>query len=191
MRARPASLMALPVLALLILGACGGEEPPLTTREYADALEEAHATLQERLVEHGEKYEDFAEEIGARLDSLDSPWSAEDAESVKEIKETVLQTLADVHAGNLAIVEDYHDEVSGLRPPEHLSDLHNTMADSLGQSLLRLGGLVKKLQDRDSDPASGEDVDEVSNLASHADEACQELRAKLEAELGTDVAICD
>ena len=73
MRARPASLMALPVLILLILAACGGEKPPLTTQEYADALEEAHATLQERLVEHGEAYEDFADEIGAHLDSLDSP----------------------------------------------------------------------------------------------------------------------
>ena len=191
MRARPASLMALPVLALLILGACGSEEPPLTTREYADALEEAHATLQERLVEHGEAYEDVADEVKGRLDSLNTPWSEEDRESVEEVKETVLQALADVHAGILAISEDYHDAVSGLRPPEHLSDLHNAMADSLGQVLLRWGELVEKLKDRDSDPASGEDVDEVSNLASHADEACQELRAKLEAELGTDVAICD
>ena len=191
MRARPASLMALPVLILLILGACGGEEPPLTTREYADALEEAHATLQQRLVEHGEVYEDFADEIGARLDSLDSPWSEEDRESVEEVKETVFQALADVHAGILAISEDYHDEVSGLRPPEHLSDLHNAMADSLGQVLLRYGEVVEKLKNRDGDTTNGEDFDEASNVASHADKACQELRATLEAELGTDVAICD
>lgn len=191
MGARPASLLVLPVLVLLVLGACGGERPPLTTREYADALEEAHATLQERLAEHGEAYEDVADEVRGRLDSLNTPWSEEDRESVEEVEETVLQALADVHAGILAISEDYHDEVSGLRPPEHLSDLHNAMADSLGQVLLRWGELVEKLKDRDSDPASGEDVDEVSNLASHADEACQELRAKLEAELATDVAICD
>lgn len=191
MRARPASLTALPVLILLILAACGGEEPPLTTREYADALEEAHTTLQERLVEHGETYEDFADEIETRLDSLNSPWSEEDRESVEEIKETVLQALADVHAGILAISEDYHDAVSGLQPPEHLFDLHNAMADSLGQFLLMYGEVVEVLKDRDRDSTNGEEFDEASNVASRAQRACRELRATLEAELGMDVAICD
>ncbi len=185
----PGGIVALPVLALLALGACGGGSDPLTTRDYTDSLEEAHASMEERLVENTKAYEDFPEEIEGRLDALDSPWSAEDAESVKEIEEDVLQALSDVLQGVLTVFEEYHRVVSALEPPEHLSDLHNAMTESLKQFLLKGEELVEALQDRET--PGEEEREDFSSQGSHAGEACQELRATLEEELGRDVAICD
>ena len=145
--------------------------------------------MQEKLVENAEAYEDFPEEIEARLDALDSPWSAEDAEAVKEIEEDVLQALSDVFEGVLTVFEEYHRVVSVLEPPEHLSDLHNAMAESLKQFLLKGDDLVEALQDKETQ--GEEEREDFSNRGSHAGEACQELRATLEEELGRDVAICD
>lgn len=188
MRVRLGSLIALLVLALLVLGACGGESRVLTTEEYADAMEEAHAALQDKLMENAEAYEDSPEEIEKRLDALDSARSDEKAELVREIKERIWQAMADVYGGMFAVFEDYHDDISKLRPPAHLSDLHNAMTAGLEQFLKAADELLEELKDRDRGTWSGEDFGEVG---AQADEACEELRTKLEAELGRDVAICD
>ena len=196
MGVRPGGIVALPVVALLVLGACGGSSEPLTTQEYAVRLEQAHADLQEQLLENVEAYEDFPEHIEERLDALGSPLSAEDAEAMKELVDTVLQTQVNILEATFIAFEDYHREVAGLRPPKHLSDLHNARTARL-QQLLKVGDrIVAEMQKRAEGTEKEEDnnealVDEVQSASSHADEACQELRAALEEELGRDVASCD
>ena len=68
MRPKPGPLVAIAVLALTFLAACGGEEPPLTMREYAEAMEDAFATLQEDTEKLGDAaeqaLEDWFEEVG-------------------------------------------------------------------------------------------------------------------------------
>ena len=93
---------ALPLLVLALLGACGGgEERVLTTKEYADAMEHAFATLQEdseKLAEDSEQaLEDWFEEVGDRLASADSgeSWSEEDGKLVSELAETLTRALTD------------------------------------------------------------------------------------------------
>ena len=86
--------------------------------------------------------------------------------------------------------EDYYDDVSRLRPPEHLSYPHKAMTARLEEFLDAGHQLVDDLKDTDKD-ITDENIDRVSTLSGQVDEPCQEMRAKLEAELGTDVAICD
>lgn len=201
---------AIPVFALvLLLGACGGgEERVLTSQEYAEAMEDAYATLQE----DGEKldddleqaFEDWFEEVGDQLASSgsDESWSDEDAELASELAETLVRAFTDYLEGSLGLLEDYGDEISDLRPPAHLADLHGTMTAGIEDFVREAREVVEDLKDIETDidtqanlvdfwTSFGSTVDTDLDSGEQVDEACQELRARLEAELNISVAICD
>lgn len=200
---------AIPVLVLILLGACGGgEERLLTTQEYAEAVEDAYATLQEEGEEVDEDleqaFEDWFDEVGDRLASPGSEdsWSDEDAELASELAEMLVRAFTDSLEGTLRLLEDYGDEVSKLRPPAHLAELHDTMTAGIEEFVREAREVAEDLKDIDTDIDTQADlVDFWTSFGStlevdldsgkKADEACQELRVRLEAELSTSVAICD
>ncbi len=202
---------ATPVFVLtLLLGACGGgEERVLTAQEYAQAMEDAEATLQEEGEKLGdedleEAFEEWFEEFGDRLASPDSgdSLSDEDAELASELSETLVRAFTDSLEGALGLLEDYGDELSSLRPPAHLAELHEAMAAGIEEFVRDARKVVEDLKDIDTDIETQDDLVDFwtsfastleSDLASEeqVDESCQELQARLEAELNTSVAICD
>ena len=200
--------IAIAVLVLTFLGACGGEEErALTARQYADAMEDAHAALQEdsgNLEADLERaFEDSFEDMGDWLASLgEDSWSDEDAELASEFAETLVRAFTDVFEGMFGVLGDYGDEISSLRPPAHLAELHNTLTEGIEEFVREGRELVEDLKDIDTDIDSEEELGDFwASLGSIGDsdlgpgeqveEACRELRAKLEAELGTNVNICE
>ena len=173
----------------------------------ADAMEDAHATLQEdsgNLEADLERaFEDSLEDMGDRLASLaEDSWSDEDAELASEFAETLVRAFTDVFEGMFGVLGDYGDEISSLRPPAHLAELHNTLTEGIEEFVREGRELVEDLKDIDTDIDSEEELGDFwASLGSIGDsdlgpgeqveEACRELRAKLEAELGTNVNICE
>ena len=201
---------AIPLFVLVFLAACGGgEERVLTTQEYAEAMEDAQATLQEEGEKLGdedleEALEEWFEEMGDRLASPGSEdsWSGEDAELASELAETLVRAFADSLEGALELLKDYSDEVSSLRPPPHLAELHGTMTAGIEDFVREAREVVEDLKDIETDidtqanlvdfwTSFGSTVDTDLDSGEQVDEACQELRARLEAELNISVAICD
>ena len=209
MRPKPGPLLAIAVLVLTFLGACGGEEPVLTTQEYAEAMEDAFATLQEdteKLNEGAEQaLEDWFEELGDRAASPDSEdsWSEEDGKLASELAETLVRALTDSFEGLLGALDDYGDELSSLRPPAHLAELHDAMTAGIEEFVREARGMiVDDLKDLDTDidtqaglvefwTSLGSILESDLGSGTQVDEACQELRARLEAELDAGIAICD
>ncbi len=98
--------------------------------------------------------------MGDRLVSLDSDdsWSDEDAELASEFAEALVRAFADGFDGMLGALGDYGDELSGLRPPAHLAELHDTMTAGI-RALVREGReLVEDLKDIDTDIDSEEEL---------------------------------
>ena len=132
----------------------------------------------------------------------DDSWSDEHTEVATEFAETLLQAQARFLEGLLGVVEDYGDEISSLRPPAQLADLHNTMTASI-EDILREGReAAEDLEDIDTDIDSEAELEDFwTSLQSIGDSysvswarleaACRGLRATLEAELGASVAICE
>lgn len=207
MRPKVGPLVAIAVFALTFLGACGGGEGPvLTTQEYAEAIEDAYATLQddlEKSVEAPEQaLEDLFEGVGdprASTDSEDS-WSEEDGKLASELAETLVRAFADFFEGYIEALDDFGDELSGLRPPAHVAGLHDAMTAAIEDLVPEARGTmdVDALKDLDTDIDTQADLVEFWTAlnefdlpsAERFDEACQELQASLEAELETRVAIC-
>ena len=205
----PAGLVtATAVLALTFLGACGGgEEPVLTTRAYADALEDAHATLQEDGEKLGEdlerSLEDAFEKLGERPSPLsEDSWSDEDAEHASEFAETLLRANIDAFEGTRGVIEDYGDAISSLRPPAQLAALHNTMTAGIEEIVREFREAAANFKEIDTDIDSDAELEDFwtalesiadsdSGTGEQMEDACRELRARLEAELGASVAICD
>ena len=132
----------------------------------------------------------------------DGAWSDDETEAVKEFAENFLRFMRGLFEGVHRLTEDYRDDLVGLRPPEHLADLHDTLMAELDQSIEVVGWALDNLDDVDTDIENQDEYLEflVSLLdfdgsmpdpSSLGAETCFELRDRLEAELGRDVAICD
>jgi len=143
MGARTGAILAL--LALLILGACGGgEERILTTEEYADALARVQAGWQEQLAEVALQWdremEALAEEFASVSGDVEAlggfygggrdvaaetvDWSEEEVRLVEDYSLRVLERIAEniEHIASFSV--ERHEALSKLSPPEHLSALH-------------------------------------------------------------------
>ena len=210
MRPKVGPLVAIAVLVLTFLGACGGEEEPvLTAREYAEAMEGAFAILQE----NSEEADEAVNRASDDLEELDYSWSAGSGKEASDLAETLVRTLVDSIEGTLEAFDDFSDELSSLRPPAHLAELHGRLTASF-EDLIRDGGenvgrVIENLEDIDTDIDTQADLEEfwtslfspadpdpgaeaAAEAAARFEEACRELRARLEAELGTSVAFtCD
>ena len=188
----------------------------LTTQEYAEALEEAFSG-------ENDEIEDALEELFAgtlftddeleRMSSLeiDESWSEEDAEFASEFGETVLRATTGAFDRVVEVIKDTLDEVSVLRPPDHLSDFHGNFTATLRETVRVTQERVETVKRADTDIGSPEELaefitmidsleagpldpelaQEVEEAREKAKEACLEFRDRLEAELERDVSICE
>ncbi len=191
----------------------GGTE--LTTQEYTQALEEAFSGREQEIEEAAEDLLGgtlFTSEEVERISSLETAesWSEEDTEFASKFAETTLRATTSFYDDALGILKGSLDEMSGLRPPENLSDLHNNLVASLGEVLRFTQEQVEIVKDADTDIRNREDLanfytiinslesgladpdqaEEAETLAEQAEEACRELQEQLESELERDVSIC-
>ena len=206
-RLRVGSVLAIAVFALTFLGACGGEGPALTTQEYAEAMEDVYATQQEDAEKHWEDFQRVFDDAFEEFDDRpappsDSSWSDEDAEFASEFAETILRAYTDLYEASLGVLEDYGDELSSLRPPAHLAELHNTMSEGIKEIVREIKDGRGDLKDIDTDIDNEAEFEEFwtsldsigdsdSGSWEQVEEACRELQASLEAELGANFTICD
>lgn len=191
----------------------GGAE--LTAEEYAEAMEEVF-TLGDDEIEaafgdflfNGVFSQDEAERIGS-LEASDS-WSDDDVEFASEYAVTLLQAVTGLYDLVVRISNEIVDELSGLRPPEHLSDLHSSFVAALGevtqflqaqvatvknadteiknrQELADFQAVVNSLESGSADPDSEQKAEE---LVAQGDAACLSLKSQLETELGREVSLC-
>ena len=108
-RLRVGSVLAIAVFALTFLGACGGEGPALTAQEYAEAMEDARAAMQEdgaKIEEDLERAFEGAFEEMEEAEPPEDPWSDEDAEMATEFAETLLRAYTDAFEGSREALED-------------------------------------------------------------------------------------
>ena len=144
-------------------------------------------------------FEDSSEDMGDRLASLaEDSWSDEDAELASEFAETLVRAFTDAFEGMFGVLEDYGDEISSLRPPAHLAELHNTLTEGIEEFVRESRDLVEDLKDIDSEEKLGDFWASLGSIGDsdlgpgeQVEGACRELRAKLKAELGTNVNICE
>jgi hypothetical protein len=202
------------VLALAFLGACGGGEGSvLTAQEYADAMADAYAAREEDAEQIGEDldqaFEDAFDELQEAPLPDDGSWSDEDARVATDFAETLLRLYRDAFEGSRGVLEDWGDEISSLRPPAHLAELHDAMIAAIEQLAREFRNAEDDLKDVDTGVDSDAELEafwtalhwtalqSILNAASGSraseqlEEACQELQASLEAELGASVAICE
>ena len=199
----------LPILALLVLGACGGDAAPLTTQEYADALVEAQAEAvqqAERLnEEHLEAFGDLIADHEEELAAIEGPieagqsWSEGTPEAVSEFARLLWEVQADVFSGFIQVLEDYRDAISQLKPPDHLSDLHETMTAAITDGIGVLRSAAEEMEGIETSMSTAVDFVEFSRRLNSSlsdleglggDEfqiACGEMQARLETELGGNV----
>ena len=180
----------------------------LTVEEYAAAMEEITAALEEQ----GESAAEgilsgslFSGETVERLFALetDESWSLEDVEFASDFAETMLSAITGLYSALFGIVGDSIDEVSNLEPPEHLSDLHGDFVATRREILQLTQDFVDTVQVADTNIGNRDQLadfmDMVNsfesgpddpNLQERAEGACLELEGQLEAELERDVSIC-
>ena len=205
-RLRVGSVLAIAVFALTFLGACGGEGPALTAQEYAEAMEDARAAMEEDGAKIEEDLEQAFEGAFEKMEDApppEGPWSDDDAEVATELAKTLLRAYIDAFEGSREALGDYGEAISRLRPPEHLADLHNAMTASLEELVRAIGKFVEDLEDIDTDidseaelEAFGASLESVvgsdsTSPGEQMEEACRALEARLQAELGASVAICE
>ena len=188
----------------------------LTTREYAEALEEFFWDRDDGVEDAYERFfvrNRFSAEESERISSLETAesWSEEDAEFASKYAETALRAsvgLFDVVLGFQIVPEEF----TSLRPPEHLSDLHDNFIATLGDftrlSQQQLGQRLDEVKEANTDIRNREDLAEFSTLVNsleaggwldpgaqelfeQAEEGCLALKDQLEAELERDVNICE
>ena len=202
-------LVALAVFALAFLGACGGGEGSvLTAQEYAEAMADAYAASEEDAEQIGEDldqaFEDAFDELQEAPLPDDGSWSDENARVATDFAETLLRLYGEVIERTRGVLEDWGDEISSLRPPAHLAELHDAMIAAVEQLARELRRAEDGLEDVDTDIDSEAeledfwtavqsvlDADSGSRAGEQLEDACQELQASLEAELGANVAICE
>jgi len=192
----------------------------LTTQEYAEALEEALSGPDDEIVE--DAFERFFGRNRLSSDETERLWSLENAESWSEEDVRLANKYAE--AGQraatgffdfvLGLLKRTPEEVSSLRPPKHLSELHRDFAEALGEltrfSLQPMEQLLDEVREADTDIRNREELAEFEalvnslefpsvdpepgqqgeDLSKQAEAACQALEGRLEPELGRDVNIC-
>ena len=137
-----------------------GEE--LTTEEYAEAMEEIAARAAaddevETAVAALFSSELFSRDEAERISSLEASesWSEDDVEFASDIAETMLQEFTGLFDLILTALRRPFDEMSSLKPPEHLSDLHSNFV-AAGKESLQLAqgasGYREERQHRDQEP---------------------------------------
>lgn len=208
MRTRLPGIIAAAVLGLVALGACGGGSEPLTTEEYAEGFEKAHADAQKDAERIGEDLrkglENSLEDTQEveRILSSDEAWSEEDIEVMGQFAEDILRFFKETMEHLFGFLGDYRDAVADLRPPEPLADLHDAFIAGIDEVLELRDQFASEVDDIDTDIESQEDYIDFLGLlggidaftfepGSDFDEACFVIRNRLEEELGRDVAICD
>ena len=188
----------------------------LTTLEYAEAMEEILSGANQEINDLEEDFFSgtlFSSDEVERMDSLETAesWSEEDAEFASKGAETVLRAFTSFYDDIWGIVKDSFDEMSDLRPPEHLSDLHSNYIASYGEFVRFRQTQAEIMKDADTDIRSQEDFanigatitffkdygladpdleEEHKALADQADEACRELAEQLKSELERYFNIC-
>ena len=189
----------------------------LTTQGYAEALEEVISSHEDAIEDAAEKLLEeplFSGDVLERLGSLETAesWSEEDAAFASEFAATYLRAITDFFGYTLEASRDTLDELSGLKPPEHLSDPHEGFTRAYGEVVRftpeLLANLSKNVDTRirtqedladfyafieaaDSDLLDPDLEAKGEELAEQVEEACQELQDQLEAELERSVDICE
>ncbi len=190
--------------------------PELTTQEYAEAMETAFLDQEDSVESAGE---DFFVAMGAlftsdeleRSNSLAAAesWSEEDAAFASEFAETFLRALTGFYDEVVGALQDTIDEMSDLRPPRHLSDLHNDFIAPLGEVVRLTQQQVDTAKDANTDIRNQEDLasfqaainslesgtfgsetPQDEELLAQVNEACERLREQIEEELQRGVSFC-
>ena len=179
----------------------------VTVEEYAEAMEEIVAAREERIEAAAEGVlfgalfsRDELERIGS-LETSES-WSDEDVEFTSDFAETILRALTGLYGDFFTITRDSLDEISSLKPPEHLSDLHGDYVAASREILPLVQDFLEGVQDVDTDIGNREELanfmaaldsgpSDVEDLEERAEGACLELEGQLEAQLERTVSICD
>ena len=191
----------------------GGSE--LTTEEYAAAMEEIYAR-------GGDEFEAaasdlfpngvFSQEEGERIQSLETSesWSDDDEDFASQYAETLLQAETGLFGLVVRTVKKTFDEMSRLRPPNHLSDLHDNLIATvkeltqslqmrveavkntdteikIRQELADFQEIVSSMESSPTDPALKQKSEE---LVARGDAACLALTEQLETELEREVSAC-
>lgn len=196
------------------------EGAALTTQEFAKALEEATSGLEEEGDDEIEAAFEalfsgdlISEDVLERMSTLETSesWSEDDVEFASEFAKTILLATTAVYDVILKVIGEYLDEMAGLNPPKHLSDLHSAFIEAYRESLRFYQEYVESVKNTDTEikgPADYANFQDIVNslesgpldpelqqkgedLAEQAEEACLELKERLEAELERDVGICD
>ncbi len=188
----------------------------LTTEEYVEAMEEI-STLGDDEIEtafgdflfNGSVSQDEAERIRS-LEASDS-WSDDDAEFASEYAETLLQTVTGLYDLVVRVFNEILDEMSRLRPPEHLSDLHSNYIAATGEVVQLLQMQLETVKNADTEVKSREELadfqavvtfldsgpvdpalqQKIEELTARGDAACLALKGPVETELGREVNFCD
>ena len=192
----------------------------LTTQEYAEALEEATSGFAEEGDDEIEAAFEalysgdlVSEQMFERISTLETKesWSDEDIEFASEFAKTLLQATTTVYGVILKVFNGYLDEMANLKPPEHLSDLHSAFIEAYRESIRFFQEYVESVKNTDTEiegPADYANFQDIVNslesgpldpelqqqgedVAEQAEQACLELKERLEAELQRDVSICE
>ena len=192
----------------------GGSE--LTTEEYAAAMEEISTIGDDEIDEalgdflfNGVFSEAEAERIRS-LEASDS-WSDDDADFASQTRETLLQAVTGLYDLFVSVFNTILDEMSNLRPPDHLSDLHDNYIAATGEVVQLLQKQLETVKNTDTEVKNREELaafqaivnsldsgplepalqQKAEELRAQADAACLALRGPLETELGRSLSFCN
>ena len=191
----------------------GGSE--VTTEEYGRALEEIAArnddeadTAWEAASAEFYFWQPLSVDEEQRMYLLETSesWSDEDVAFAGEIAETMLQAATGYYDASVRISDEYFDEMSSLKPPEHLTALHDSFIATGREAIQFFQTQLDAVRGVDTEVKGGEELAEflaLVNLESgqpdlellweqtaQNDAACLALKEQLEAELEREVSIC-
>ncbi|MDE2869673.1 MAG: hypothetical protein OXR64_05290 [Chloroflexota bacterium] len=148
-----------------------------------------------------------------RISALEASesWSEDDVKFASEFAETMLHAVTGFYDVVLTVLNRPFDEMSSLRPPEHLSDLHGNFIATAREALQLLQAQVESVKNASTEIKNREDLadfqdivnslesgpsdpelqQKAEELAERGEATCRALRERLEAELERDVYICN
>ena len=188
-----------------------GEE--LTTGEYAEAMEEIAARTDDEVETAAAALfssELFTRDEAERISSLEASesWSEDDAEFASAIAETMLQEFARLFDLFLTALRRPVDEMSSLKPPERLSEVHSNFVAAVRETFQLAQAHLDTVQNASTEIKNREeladfwdilaslesgpvDSEKADELAERTEAACLVLEEQLEAELERAVNICN